>query len=89
MRIARASGWIVALAAAGALHAAPVSASGGDAARGEAAFAESCAGCHANAGRIATRAGRMEDAALDAFLAGHYAADDATRADVIAFLDGI
>ncbi len=62
----------------------------GDAVRGEAAFAENCASCHASASRIMGRVEGDDDAAksaaLEELLPGHYAEDPEARADIIAFL---
>lgn len=60
----------------------------GDPARGEAAYAATCAACHASIDRLARRLPKTDQAAasLDAFLAGHHAPDPAARADIIAYL---
>jgi mono/diheme cytochrome c family protein len=62
----------------------------GDVARGEAAYVENCASCHADPVRIMRRVTGADDAAkaagLDDFLAGHYAEDPQDRADIVAYL---
>ena len=62
----------------------------GDAVRGETAYAENCASCHADPARIMRRVAGDDDAAkaegLDDFLGEHYAEDPQDRADIIAFL---
>ena len=62
----------------------------GDAVRGETAYAENCASCHADPARIMRRVSGDDDAAkaegLDDFLGEHYAEDPEDRADIIAYL---
>lgn len=62
----------------------------GDSVEGEAAYATTCARCHASVARIVRRIdGATEDekrAWLDAFLPTHHASDEAVRADLIAYM---
>lgn len=62
----------------------------GDAERGATHYESACAECHATPSRIMRRV-RGDDAearaaALETFLADHYAPDAQTRADIIAYL---
>jgi len=56
--------------------------------RGRAHVEKTCAGCHPGAGldAVARRRIAQGPGALDAFLASHYVADAALRADVVAYL---
>lgn len=73
-----------------ALAAAPALASDPPVAAGEAAYAEACASCHRTPTRVLRRYAEMAPqeraAALDRFLADHYAPDAAKRAAIIAWL---
>ncbi|MCG6121719.1 MAG: hypothetical protein MEP57_03290 [Microvirga sp.] len=75
------AGFALALCAA-----APAIAEEGDAALGEAAYATTCASCHANASRIATRFATRDADSRDAFLADHYADDAQDRLHITAYL---
>jgi mono/diheme cytochrome c family protein len=77
--------------ATSALAAAPAHAtSDGDVARGEAAYEQNCASCHANPARIMGRVAGATDeekaARLEAFLPDHYAEDPQERAEIIAYM---
>lgn len=73
-------------AAMALLAASPALAVEGEAARGEAAYASTCASCHANAARLAARSASQSPEELDAFLARHHAEDAQDRADIVAYI---
>lgn len=62
----------------------------GDVERGALAYVADCAECHRTPARFMARVEGADAAAkaatLDAFLPDHYAPDDQTRADIIAWL---